>query len=492
MRISPRFAMAPKHFNTIILGSGQAAPPLAQAFKSTFKDRSVLIIERAAIGGTCINYGCTPTKTMIASGRVAYLSNRGNDYGVATAATAAGGVRGLIDMEKIRRRKRDIVTSFRTGSEGRLERAGIEVKYGIGRFIGPKTIALTPKDGGEEEQFAAENVFINAGCRPSDPNIPGVRDIDPSRILDSTSIMELGEVPKKLIVVGGGYIGLEFGQLFKRLGADVTVVGRGTQVLGREDEDIATEVQKILEDDGMILELGMKAVRLESVDEEGMKMKLVYQSTKRGEDKSVLGSHLLWAAGRVPNTDSLDPKAGGIETDDKGFIKYDEALQTTSPDVFVMGDIKGGPAFTHISYDDYRIIKNNLLNPSLPKLSTKNRMVPYTVYTDPQLGHIGVHEHEVKTVYPNRKIGVAKMPMTWVARALETDETRGIMKAVVDLETEEILGFTCLGIEGGEIMSMVQIAMMGGVKYSQLRDATFAHPTLAESLNNLWGNIEER
>ncbi|KAK6543490.1 hypothetical protein TWF694_000236 [Orbilia ellipsospora] len=491
MRISLAFAMAPKHFKTIILGSGQAAPPLAQAFAAAHDSSSVLIIERAAIGGTCVNYGCTPTKTMIASGRVAYLSNRGNDYGVATAATAAGGVRGLIDMEKIRERKRNIVTSFRTGNEGRLMKAGIEVKYGTGRFVGPKTIAVTPVNGGDEEQFTAENVFINAGCRPVEPNIPTVGNIDQSRILDSTSIMELAQVPLKLIVVGGGYIGLEFGNLFKRLGADVTVVGRGAQVLGREDEDFATEVKKIMESDGMVLELGMRAVRLEAIDEDGMKVRLVYQSTQGGDEKAVSGSHILWAAGRVPNTDLLDAEAGGIEIDAKGFIKHDEALQTTAPGVFVMGDIKGGPAFTHISYDDYRILKNNLLSPSLPKLSTKNRMVPYTVYTDPQLGHIGIHEHEAKTVYPDRKIGVAKMPMTWVARALETDEVRGMMKAVVDRETEEILGFTCLGLEGGEIMSMVQIAMMGKLKYSQLRDATFAHPTLAESLNNLWGSIEE-
>ncbi|KAF3923559.1 hypothetical protein ABW20_dc0104884 [Dactylellina cionopaga] len=481
--------MSRQHFKSIIIGSGQAAPPLAAALTAAHGEKSTLIIERAFIGGTCINYGCTPTKTMIASGRVAYLSGRGGDYGVATASTSSGGIKGLIDMEKIRQRKRDIVTSFRGGSEGRLERGKVEVKYGTGRFIGPKTVAVKAKDGGVEEEFTADNIFINAGCRPAEPKLPGVESVDPGRILDSTSVMELDKVPEKLIVVGAGYVGLEFGQLFRRLGADVTVVGRGSQVLGREDTDVAEEVKKILEDEGMVIELGMTTVRLEKVDEGPMQLRLVYKSTEGGAEKTVLGSHILWSAGRVPNTDMMDLKAGGIDADSRGFIKCDEYLKTSADGVYVMGDIKGGPAFTHISYDDFRIVKNNVLSPDARQLSTTNRMVPYTVYTDPQLGHIGVHEHEAQKVYPNRKIAVAKMPMTWVARALETDETRGLMKAVVDRDTEEILGFTCLGLEGGEIMSMVQIAMMGGVKYSQLRDATFAHPTLAESLNNLWGSL---
>ncbi|KAK6532433.1 hypothetical protein TWF281_006622 [Arthrobotrys megalospora] len=486
-----RIIMASKHFKFIILGSGQAAPPLAQALTAAHGKGSTLIIEKAYIGGTCVNYGCTPTKTMIASGRVAYLAGRGGDYGIATAVSAQGtaGGHGFVDMEKVRQRKRDIVASFRGGNEGRLERAGVVVKYGIGRFAGPKTIVLKASDAPGEQEYTADKIFINTGCRPSEPNIP-VEGVDPERILDSTSIMELSEVPRKLIVVGAGYVGLEFGQLFRRLGADVTVVGRSTQVLAREDQDIAEELRKILVEDGMEIELGVDTVRLESIDEGDMKLKLVYKPLSGGPEKSVLGSHILWSAGRLPNTDMLNVTKAGIQLDSKGFVKYDEYLQTTAENVYVLGDAKGGPAFTHISYDDFRILKNNLIGSASSKLSTKDRMVPYTVYTDPQLGHIGLHEHEAKKLYPGRNIKVAKMPMTWVARALETDETRGMMKAVVDGDTEEILGYTCLGIEGGEMMSMVQIAMMGGLKYSQLRDGTFAHPTLAESLNNLWGSLE--
>ncbi|RVD85420.1 uncharacterized protein DFL_003743 [Arthrobotrys flagrans] len=451
--------MSPKHYKFIILGSGQSAPPLATSLTTNYGKGSTLIIEKSLIGGTCINYGCTPTKTMISSGRVAYLSSRGKDYGISTAVTEKGGISGLVDMEKVRQRKRDIVSSFRGGSERRLREAGVVVKYGVGRFIGPKGIAVKDRDGGQEEEYTADTIFINTGCRPAEPSLPGVQTVDKQRLLDSTSIMELDEVPKKLIVVGAGYVGLEFAQLFRRLGAEVTIVGRGKQVLAREDGDVAEEMGRILVQDGIELELGMDTVRLEGVDEDGMKVRLAYRPVGGGEEKSVSGSHVLWSAGRVPNTDMLDAE-------------------------------KGGPAFTHISYDDFRILKNNLISPTSPKLSTKDRMVPYTVYTDPQLGHIGFHEHEARKLFPNRNIKIAKMPMTWVARALETDETRGMMKAVVDGDTEEILGYTCLGIEGGEVMSMVQIAMMGGVGYGRMRDATFAHPTLAESLNNLWGNLE--
>ncbi|KAK6501296.1 hypothetical protein TWF481_009137 [Arthrobotrys musiformis] len=472
----------PKHYPFIILGSGQAAPPLATSLTSLHGPSTTLIIEKSQIGGTCVNAGCTPTKTMISSGRIAYLSSRSSEYGIST-------VKNGVDMNTVRRRKRDIVTSFRSGNEKRLERAGVVVKYGVGRFIGPKTLVVRDRDGVEEE-VTGGTVFINTGCRPAEPDLPGVETVDKARVLDSTSIMELDEVPERLIVVGAGYVGLEFGQLFRRLGAEVTVVGRGKQVLGREDEDVAEELGKILEQDGIVLELGMDTVRLENIDEGGMKIKLVYKPTGGGEEKSVLGSHILWSAGRVPNTDTLDASKAGVKIDKRGFVECNEYLQTTAEGVYVLGDVKGGPAFTHISYDDFRILKNNLIDSKVTQLSTTNRMVPYTVYTDPQLGHIGLHEHEARKLQPARNIKVAKMPMTWVARALETDETRGLMKAIVDGDTDEILGFTCLGIEGGEIMSMVQIAMMGKVKWPQLRDATFAHPTLAESLNNLWGSLE--
>ncbi|KAK6358030.1 hypothetical protein TWF730_007384 [Orbilia blumenaviensis] len=487
-----RLIMDPKHYKFIILGSGQAAPPLAQALTAAHGKQSTLIVEKAFIGGTCINYGCTPTKTMIASGRAAYTYSRREEFGIRKFNSIPRVPDGAVDMAVIKERMAKIVKNFRGSSEDKLKISGVDVQYGEARFIGPKNIVVTANATGRETEYTADQIFINTGCRPAESQLPGASKIDPKRLLNSTTIMELTELPRKLIVVGAGYVGLEFAQLFKRLGSDVTIVGRSETILAREDENVSNELFMMLGREEIDFELGIIMLRLENDKSLGTpRVSLVYKPTPLGGHKSILATHILWATGRVPNTDMLDAAKGGIQLDEKGFIKCDEYLKTTAEGVYVMGDVKGGPAFTHISYDDFRILKNNILSPDAPKLSTKNRMVPYTVYTDPQLGHIGVHEHDVRKTYPGRKIKVAQMPMKWVARAIETDEKRGLMKAIVDGDTEEILGFTCLGIEGGEIMSMVQIAMMGGLKYSQLRDATFAHPTLAESLNNLWAHLED-
>jgi len=305
--------------------------------------------------------------------------------------------------------------------------------------------------------------------------------------LNSTSVMELDVVPGHLVVVGGGYVGVEFGQLMRRFGAEVTILQRGKQILPREDKEIAESLQDILKEDGVKILLESTTTSV-AATAQGFDLKIKTQ----GRDESISGTHILFAAGRTPNTKSLNLQTAGITTNSRGYIEVNEFLETSAPNIFVLGDVKGPPAFTHISYDDFRILKNNVLSPSPPstKLSTKTRQVPYVVYTDPQLGHIGLHEHEARSQFPDRKIKTAKMPMSYVARALETDETRGMMKAVVDGETGEILGFTCLGIEGGEVMSVVQMAMLGGLSWERLRDAVWAHPTLAESLNNLWGFLE--
>ncbi len=289
--------------------------------------------------------------------------------------------------------------------------------------------------------------------------------------------MELDAVPDHLLILGGGYIGLEFGQLFRRFGSQVTIVQFAGQLLTREDLDVAEEVTNILRQDGVEVMLNAKASRVSQSDGS---IHLEIQSPKG--PTPLVGSHLLVATGRVPNSDTLNLKAAGIQTDKHGFIQVNDRLETSAEGVYALGDIKGGPAFTHISYDDFRIIRSNLIdkNPA----STKNRQVPYTVFTDPQLGRVGLTETEARA--HGRNIRVAKLPMTHVARALEVDETRGFMKAIVDAETNQILGAAILGIEGGEIMSALEIAMMGKLPYTALRDGTFAHPTLAESLNNLF------
>jgi pyruvate/2-oxoglutarate dehydrogenase complex dihydrolipoamide dehydrogenase (E3) component len=461
---------ATDHYQAIVIGSGQGANPLVAALAAA--GWRTAFIEREHVGGTCINEGCTPTKTMVASGRVAYLARRGADYGVRSGEIS-------IDMARVRERKRKIVESFRGGSQARLEKAeNIDLIFGEGSFAGPKSVRVKLNKGGERT-LTADHIFINAGCRPSRPTIEGLEDVP---FLNSTSIMELDRVPEHLLVLGGGYIGLEFGQLFRRLGAKVTIVQSGAQLLAREDADVAVEVEKILREDGVEVLLNAQAERVSKV---GGKIRL----TIRGADgaRTVEGTHLLVAIGRSPNSDRLNLGAAGVVTDKRGYIQVNSKLETNVSGVFALGDIKGGPAFTHISYDDFRIVRANLLNKG--NASTDGRLVPYTVFIDPQLGRIGMTESEAGE--KKLEIRVAKMPMNYVARALEVDESRGFMKAVVDTKTNQILGAAVLGIEGGEIMSQLQLAMMGKLPYTALRDAVFAHPTLAESLNNLFQHFQQ-
>jgi pyruvate/2-oxoglutarate dehydrogenase complex dihydrolipoamide dehydrogenase (E3) component len=453
--------MAPTHYDAIVIGAGQSGGPLSSALARA--GNRTALIEREHIGGTCINEGCTPTKTMVASARVAYLARRAADYGVQVGPVS-------VDMTRVRQRKRDIVDSFRTGSERRIESTpGLDWIRAEARFVGPKLLEVNG------DQLTAERIFINVGARPSTPSVPG---LDSVATLNSTSIMELDSVPEHLLVLGGGYVGLEFGQMFRRFGSQVSVVQRGPRLLSREDADVADAVADILREDGINVLLSADAVRVEPC------IRLVVRSAD-GE-QTLEGSHLLVAVGRVPNTERLNLGATGVQTDRTGFIATNDRLETNVPGIYALGDVKGGPAFTHISYDDYRIIKTNLLEGG--NASIADRPVPYTVYIDPQLGRIGKSEEEARA--GGRLIHVAKMPMTHVARALEVDESRGFLKAIVDSETQQILGAAILGIEGGELMSMLEIAMFGRLPYTVLRDAIFAHPTLAESFNNLFSNFE--
>jgi pyruvate/2-oxoglutarate dehydrogenase complex dihydrolipoamide dehydrogenase (E3) component len=452
-------------FQAIVIGSGQGGNPLCLALAEA--GLRTALIERSHLGGTCINEGCTPTKTMIASGRVAYLARRGKDYGVQTGEVC-------VDMQRVRQRKRDIVENFRSRREARMAKAAnLEVIYGEASFAGPKVISVRLKDGGKRT-LSAERIFINAGARPSVPKLDGIKDVP---FLDSTSVMEVDSVPEHLLVLGGGYIGLEFGQLFRRFGSRVTVVQSRGQLLRGEDADVATEVLAILRQDGIEVLLDTTAERA------GLSGGKIQLSVRAGNESRVLpGSHLLVATGRTPNTDTLSVSAAGIAIDERGFIKVNAKLETNVEGVYALGDIKEGPAFTHISYDDFRILRTNLLENG--NASTENRFVPYTVFIDPQLGRVGLSESEART--QGKKFRMAKMPMNYVARALEVDESRGFMKAIVDAESNQILGAAILGLEGGEIMSVLEVAMMGHLPYTTLRDGVFAHPTLAESLNNLF------
>ncbi|EFX03306.1 mercuric reductase [Grosmannia clavigera kw1407] len=466
------------HYDDVVVGAGQSGCPLAIALAAA--GRKTAVVERAHVGGTCVNVGCTPTKTLIASGRMAHLVRRARDYGVDPGRDDVVAV----DMGRVRQRQRDMVSSFHAGSEARLHKAGVHLIRGEAAFAGPKTLHVTLAGTSATSEISettetpakttlqADRIFLNVGERPLWPNnLPGLDAVaDRSHLLDSTSILELDVVPRHLLVVSGSYVGLEFAQLFRRLGAAVTVVQRASQLLPRDDPDVAACLTDILRGEGMTVHLSAEVV------------------------------HILLAAGRTPNTERLNLAAAGIRTTTRGHIVVDDRLATSCPDVYALGDVHGGPAFTHMAYDDYRILKANLL-PSgsahtkdmTTATSLSRRLVPYVVYTDPQLGHVGLHERDLATASGHghhRHVKTATMPMSYVARALETDETRGMMKATVDADTGDTLGFSCLGIEGGEVMAVVQAAMMGDLKWWDLEAAIWAHPSLAESLNNLWALLK--
>ena len=454
-----------EQYDAVVIGAGQSGGPLATALAEA--GRKTVLIEREHVGGTCVNEGCTPTKTMVASARVAYLARRAADYGVETGPVT-------VDMARVRARKRAMVDSFRTGGERRLaETEGLTFHCGEASFTGPKQIVVRLAGGGSVH-LSGETIVLNCGARPALPQLPG---IDAVPTLNSTSIMELDEVPEHLLILGGGSVGVEFAQMFRRFGSRVTVVQRGPRLLGREDADVAAAVHELLVEDGIDVLLDTSALH---VAQANGTVDLTVQTPPA--ERTLTGSHLLLAAGRTPNTDRLNLAAAGVETDRRGYIEVNERLETSATGVYALGDVNGGPALTHISYDDFRIMRTNLLGSG--GATTCDRLVPYTVFTDPQLGRVGLTEEEARG--QGRAIQVVTMPMSSVARALEFDEPRGFMKVIVDAGTQQILGAAILGLEGGELMAMLQIAMMGGLPYTALRDAIFAHPTLAESFNNLF------
>ena len=455
-------------YDAIVIGASTAAvsrlcPTLAQAGWKT------ALIEREHVGGTCVNIGCMPTKAMVASARVAYLAHRASDYGVNTAPVS-------VDMARVRQRKRDLVNTLRGFAQGLIEKAkGLDLFQGVARFTGPKSVEVRLNDGGVT-RLTADTIFIDTGAKPGKPAVPG---LDSVSTLDSTSIMELDTLPEHLLTLGGGYIGVEFSQMFRRFGSRVTIVQSQERLLVQEDPDVADAVTNILREDGIEVLLEANTIKAEQTADGRIQLTV---NTREQDGFTLTGSHLLVATGRVPNTEQLDLEAVGIETDETGAIRVNERLETSVPGVYALGDVKGGPAFTHVAYNDYYILRTNLLEGG--NATTKGRVVPNTIFIDPQLGRVGLTETEARAQGCN--IRIAKLPMAMVLRAIDVGETRGFMKAIVDADTDQILGAVILGIEGGEIMSMLQLAMMGNLPYTALRDGMLSHPTLAESLNTLF------
>ena len=461
--------MADEHYDAIVIGTSQGGRFLPIELAKA--GQRVALVERAQLGGVCVNRGCTPTKTMVASARLAYQARRAAEFGVRTGPVS-------VDLAAVRERKRAMVAGARENYASRLPQDGLDLIEGEARFTGPKTLEIALTHGGTR-QISAPVIVIDAGTRPRTLAINGAGDVP---VLDSTSIMELGTLPEHLVILGGGYIGLEFGQMFRRFGSEVTVIQNAPRLMMIEDEDVSDEVAAILRDEGITILTSATADRVEPVG--GGRVRLTVR-TEDGEEQ-VEGSHLLSATGRIPNTEALTPEAAGIRLNGTGFIEVDEYLETSVPGVYAMGDVKGGPAFTHLSYDDYRILHANLIGHE--KASTRDRIVPYTMFIDPQLGRVGLTERQARE--QNRAVRVAKLPMSAVIRAIETGETRGFMKVVIDAGSGQILGCVVLGSEGGEIMTMIQVAMLGKLTSTAMANAIFTHPLFAEGLNTLFAMFD--
>ncbi len=455
-------------YDAIVIGSGQGGNPLAYALADI--GQSVALVEEGPLGGTCINTGCTPTKTMVASAQVAYYARNGARWGVRTGDVS-------VDLATVVARKNKMVQSFRGGIEKRVrDRKTLRLYRTQGRFIGPHSIQAG------DDVLESDRIFIDTGTRPGIPPLDG---LDAVPYLTNVSIMELSAVPEHLLVIGGGYVGVEFGQMFRRFGSAVTVVNRGAMLLGHEDDDVAGELQKILESEGIRFLLNSEPTR---VRQQGGQITLTVETAAEGETRTetLTGTHLLAATGRRPNTEALGLDAAGIETDDRGYVKVNDRLETSVPGVWAIGDVKGGPAFTHISYNDYQIIYGNLVEKK--SLSIKDRIVPYSVFTDPQLGRVGVTEKQARDAGHKLKIG--KIPMTQVARALERDETAGLMKLVVDAATNKVLGAAMLSSEGGELVQILSTLMLADQPYTLLKGAIYIHPTLAEGFFALMESVK--
>jgi pyruvate/2-oxoglutarate dehydrogenase complex dihydrolipoamide dehydrogenase (E3) component len=459
-----------EHFDAIIIGSGQGGTPLAR--KLAGAGWNTLLIEKQFVGGTCVNYGCTPTKTMIASAKTADFVARAREWGV-----EVDGFR--VNMHQVIARKTKVVESFRNGSRQQLEDTGnLHLLFGEASFAAPKTIRVQLPDG-SAKMVLGEKIFINVGTRPQIPDIAGLAQVG---YFTSDTLPDLTQVPAHLLVIGGGYVGLEFGQMYRRFGSRVTILQHGDRFLSREDEDVAAALVQVLQDEGIAMLTGAQA-RKAGKDKEEILL------TVRVKDKEQLirCSHVLVAAGRVPNSGELNLAAAGVQTNDKGQVLVNDKLETSGPGIYAIGDVKGGPEFTHISYNDYLVLYHNLVENK--NASITGRPVPYCMFTDPPLGRVGLTETQARQ--QGLDIKIATLPMSQVARAIETGDVRGLMKAVVEARSGRILGVAVLGQEGGETMSLLQMAMAGGLTAGQLQEMIFAHPLYAESLNNLFRKLEE-
>jgi pyruvate/2-oxoglutarate dehydrogenase complex dihydrolipoamide dehydrogenase (E3) component len=457
----------PERLEVLILGSGQGGKLLAWHLAKS--GRRTAVVERRWIGGSCPNIACMPSKNEVWSARVAHLVRHAAQFGTTTGPMT-------IDMAKVRQRKRDMVEREVALHLQNYNASGAELIMGSGRFVSPKTLEVQLNDGGTR-LLAAEQVFLNLGTHAAIPNIPGLAAARP---LTHIEALELDYLPSHLIMLGGGYVGIEMAQAYRRFGSRVTVIESSPQVMSREDPDIAQAMQRILAEEGIQFLLASETLEVQGRSGEKVSLRVRTQS---GEQK-IEGSDILVAVGRIPNTAGIGLDEAKVQLDARGYIRVNERLETTAPNVWAMGECAGSPQFTHVSVDDFRIIRDNLTG---GKRSTHDRLVPYCVFTDPPLARIGLSESEAQR--QGIKARVAKLPMSAVLRTATTDEKQGFMKVLVGGSDERILGFTMIGAEAGEVMAIVQTAMLANLPYSKLREAVIAHLTIAEGLGPLLSNV---
>jgi pyruvate/2-oxoglutarate dehydrogenase complex dihydrolipoamide dehydrogenase (E3) component len=457
---------SPEEFDILILGGGTGSTVAAWTFAS--EGKRVAVVDRKYIGGSCPNIACLPSKNIIHSAKVASYFRRSEEFGISKDGFT-------IDMSVVRERKRSMVSSLNDVYLDNYSRTGAEFILGDGRFVAPRTVEVRFYDGATR-QIRGKDVIISTGTHATIEPIPGLVEAQP---LTHIEALELDKVPEHLLVIGGGYIGLELAQAMRRFASKVTVIERNEQPVHREDEDVTAALSDLFRDEGIdiFLRAGIKKVSGKS----GKKVSIVFEQD--GAEKTIDGSHILVALGRTPNTQAIGLEAAGVQLTDHGYIKVNERLQTTAPGIWAIGEVAGSPQFTHVSIDDFRVVHAGLTG---GKRVTTGRLVPFCLFTDPEFARVGLSEREAKTQ------GIAyrlfKVPMEAVLRARTLSETRGFLKALVATDSDRILGFTAFGVGGGEIMSSVQIAMIAGLPYTGLRDAIIAHPTLVEGLSPLFSS----
>ncbi len=450
-------------YDILVIGSGESGKYLAWTMAGA--GHRTAVIEKALIGGSCPNVACLPSKNIIHSAKVKALAVRAAEFGLRTGAVST-------DMAAVQRRKRMMVDDLIKVHVGRYEAAGVELIMGTARFVGPRTVAVHG-DGAALRTVSAPRVFLNVGTRAAMPAVPGLSDAGPMTHVEA---LDLDRMPEHLVVLGGGYVGLELAQAVRRLGSAITVVERGPQLVGREDPDVAAALLELFRDDGIEVLLNATVEHVEGRSGQGIRVRLACPPGARLID----ASDLLVASGRTPNTQDTGLDLAGVDLDQRGYIKVNERLETTAPGVWAMGDCAGSPQFTHVAFDDFRIVRDNLNGGSR---TTRDRLVPFCMFTDPELARVGLNESEARA----RGIAyrIARMPMAAVLRTRTISEPRGFMKMLIDDKTDRILGFTVFGTEASELLATVQTAMIGGLPYTALRDAVFTHPTAAEGLTVL-------